>query len=252
MLHGFFDDSGKESESANRIVCIGGYVSGSAQVWNGLAELWKNFLLKHDLEWLHMKDFMCEDSSEYAYLGWDWPKKRAVLEDFSSAIKISQIIGFGVAVDADGWRQLPPEFVKKHGTCQEFCFTLILQMVVERMKRSTPDERISILFDCDRGFTPARFQRYLRFRDNVPDADRFLCGFTVGEPKVFLPLQAADLLAWEVRKDVMRRISGFESRPEFQHLMMVLPGFFPDYTLRFLGADDLKFMLDEMDKTPRL
>src|SRR4051812_5754903 len=82
MLHGFFDDSGKEGDPSNRIVCAAGYIAPPS-VLNSFQEIWKLFLVKHNLEWLHMKDFMNEKSSEYAYLGWDWAKKKSVLEDFS-------------------------------------------------------------------------------------------------------------------------------------------------------------------------
>jgi hypothetical protein len=192
------------------------------------------------MEWLHMKDFMNANSTEYAYLNWDWNKKKSVLEDFSAAIKMSQLAGFGVALDAEAWRRLPKEFIKANGTAQEFCFIRILRMVVERMKRSCPDERISILFDCDRTFAPSRFQRYIQVREKVADAARFLNAFTVGEPKVFQPLQAADLLAWETRKDLLRQIEGLDSRPEFQHMMKNLPGFFPDYTAELWTAELLE------------
>jgi len=229
MIQGFFDDSGKESDQSNRIVCAAGYLAAPG-MWNSLQELWRHFLISNNLHWLHMKDFMNDKSTEYSYLNWDWPRKRQALEDFASAIKINHLIGFGISVDTEAWQRVPKEIVKKEGNAQEFCFMRILRMVVERVKRSSPDERVAISFDCDRDYTPTRFQRYLRVRENIQDAERYLAAFTIAEPKIFVPLQAADLLAWETRKDLLRQIAGHDSRPEFQHMMKVLPGFFPDYT----------------------
>jgi hypothetical protein len=103
-------------------------------------------------------------------------------------------------------------------------------MVVERIKKSAPDERVSITFDCDEEFTPARFKRYISARKEAEDIRRCLAAFRIAEPKVFVPLQAADLLAWETRKDLLRQIEGNNVRPEFAHMMSILPGFFPDYT----------------------
>jgi hypothetical protein len=92
MLHGFFDDSGKGSNSDNRVVCLAGYVAGDNAIWTGLHGMWRHFLFQHNLEWLHMKDFMAEQSSEYAHLEkFDWDAKRKMLEDFSSAIKMSHL-----------------------------------------------------------------------------------------------------------------------------------------------------------------
>jgi len=105
MIQGFFDDSGKESDPSNRIVCAAGYLAAPT-LWSGFEELWRHLLIKHGISWLHMKDFLNSKSSEYSYLNWDWPKKQRVLEDFSGAIKISNLIGFGVSVDAGAWQRL--------------------------------------------------------------------------------------------------------------------------------------------------
>ena len=227
MIQGFFDDSGKESDSNNKIICVAGYIAAPG-MWNAFSELWRSMLLLHGLHWLHMKDFMNDESSEYSHLARSWDKKQAILQDFSSAIKMNHLAGFGVSVDAEVWKRMPRDVVRAEGDAQQFCFTRMLKMVVERVKRSAPDEKISISFDCDKNFTPARFQRYIRLRENLSDPAKYLAGFNICEPKVFTPLQAADLLAWETRKDLLRQISGHESRPEFKHMMLILPGFFPD------------------------
>jgi hypothetical protein len=216
VIRAFFDDSGKESDPSNRVVCIAGYMAAGETPWNILGERWRQVLLTHGISWLHMKDFMA-DKDEYEALRWDWPKKRAVLEDFIGAIRAAGLIGFGVGLDADEWRKVPKDVTKKQGDAQQFCFARIMRMIVERMKTSVPRDFVSVYFDCDRNFTPTRFQRFIGIRDRDP------------EPKVYIPLQAADLLAWESRKDVLRRIGGFESREEFDSMFQILPDYFPTY-----------------------
>jgi hypothetical protein len=240
MINGFFDDGGKESSLTNRVICVAGYVAAGMAIWNGFHEIWKNRLMMHNMEWLHMKDFMCEDSKEYRYLNLKWEQKKPILEGFSAAIKMSQLIGFGVALDAEAWRELPKETVNEHVSAQDFCFMRLLRLIVNRMKVSAPNDYVSIMFDCDRNYTPARFQQYIRVREKVPDAAKFLTAFTIGEPRTFLPLQAADLLAWETRRDLIRKSQGFVSRPELQHMLMALPGFFPDYTGEHWSKEELQ------------
>jgi hypothetical protein len=125
---------------------------------------------------------------------------------------------------------MPKSVTDTNGDAQQFCFLRILKSVVERIKRSAPDEYISITFDCDKAFTPSRFQRYINLREQLPEARRYFSAFTIAEPIIYTPLQAADLLAWETRKDLLRQIEGYQSRPEFKHMLSILPGFFPDYT----------------------
>jgi hypothetical protein len=162
-----------------------------------------------------MKDLMA-DQDEYAALGWDWPKKKSVIEDFIKIIKASQIIGFGVAVDAVAWRQFPKELTRVEGTAQEFCFMRIMRMIVERFKIARPADWAVLYYDCDEQFTPARFQRFIGLRKRDPEVKQYFHGFNIAEPKSFLPLQAADLLAWQTRKDLMRKLDGHESRPEYK------------------------------------
>jgi hypothetical protein len=246
MLHSFFDDSGKESDPSNGIVCAAGYIAASPSIWNAFHELWSNFLLTHGLDELHMREMMSSESREEPFATWNWEKKKVVLEDFSTAIKMSRIIGFGVAVDAVAWRELPKPLTKREGTAQEFCFMRLISMIVKRIRQSIPHEHIAIMFDCDEQFTPARFRRYLAIRKKYPEDAKMLISFGVGEPRNYLALQAADFLAWETRTDLMRRMKGLDPKPEFQHMMRVLPGFFPDYTGEYWTREAIESELKKM------
>jgi hypothetical protein len=250
MLLGFFDDSGKESDLSNRIVCAAGYIASASSIWGGFHELWSNILLLHGLDELHMKEMMCSQSKEQPFCEWQWEKKKAVLEDFTAAIKISHIVGFGVAVDADAWRELPESLTRVEGTAQEFCFMRLIRKIVERVKKSAPNERIAVMFDCDEEFTSSRFKRFLGIRHNRPEDGDYLISFGVGEPKAYLPLQAADFLAWETRTHLLRQMKGHESRPELQHMLMVLPGFFPDYTGEYWDKEQIEKVIKPMADGP--
>lgn len=228
MIRCYCDDSGKESDAGNPIVCIAGYVAGDSPYWDSFAGAWGHLLLRHGISWLHMKDLM-QDQDEYAPLKWDWRKKKSVLEDFINVIKLSQLIGFGVALDANAWRKVPKEVTRTDGDAQQFCFMRIMRMIVERMKIARPNDFVSVYFDCDKAFTPARFQRFIGIRDHDPEARRYFQSFSIAEPRVYSPLQAADLLAWQSRKELMRRLGGYESRPEYKFIFEAMPGYFPEY-----------------------
>jgi hypothetical protein len=239
VIRSFFDDSGKEGDPDNRIVCIAGYLNASEFRWNMFSEEWSHQLVAHGISWLHMTDLMA-DADEYAALGWDWPKKKAVLNRFIETIKGSDLIGFGVALDANAWRKIPKEVIRSEGDAQQFCFMRIMRMIVERMKISRPNDYVAVHFDCDRAFSPSRFQRFIGIRDRDPEARRYLQTFTIAEPKLYYPLQAADLLAWETRKDLLRRLGGYESRPEFKEMFEVMSGYFPDYKGEFWDEKEIE------------
>jgi hypothetical protein len=203
VIRSYFDDSGKEGDSSNRIVCIAGYLAAGETRWNVFGEEWRHQLMSHHLSWLHMTDLMA-DQGEYAFLKDDWPKKKALIDQFIEAIKVSQLIGFGAAVDIEAWRKVPPEVTRIQGDAQQFCFLRIMRMIVERMKVACPNDFVAVHFDCDKAFSPSRFQRFIGVRDRDPEARRYLQTFTIAEPRIYLPLQAADLLAWETRKELLQ------------------------------------------------
>ncbi|HLX86540.1 MAG TPA: DUF3800 domain-containing protein [Terriglobales bacterium] len=240
MIHCFFDDSGKESEANNPFVCIAGYMAVGDDWWTMLSNAWAHQLVKHGLPWVHMKEFM-NDQGDYRPPEWDWPKKKAVLEEFIKIIKGCQIIGFGVAVDAVAWRKLPKELTKIEGTAQEFCFMRIIRAIVERLKMSRPDDWVSLYYDCDEEFTPARFKRFIGLRKRRPEVGKYFRAFSIADPKSFLPLQAADLLAWQTRKELMRKLGGHESRPEYKFLFEATTPFdFHDYASEFWTEPELE------------
>jgi len=227
MISCYFDDSGKESDLDNRIVCAAGYMALD-DFWNMFDQAWAGHLLKHKISWLHMKDFMLSHD-EYAAKGWSWGEKHKVLQEFINVIKATHLTGLAVAVDADGWRKIPEELTRREGNAQEFCFMRLMRMVIQRMKISRPRDYVAVFFDCDKAFTSARFKRFIGVRDHDIDAGHYLQSFTIAEPHTHLPLQAADLLAWETRKELMRKIGGFESRPEFNFLFETFLNSHPDY-----------------------
>jgi hypothetical protein len=193
-----------------------------------------------------MKDFM-RDQGEYVGLKLEWPQKRDVLQNFINVIKATRLIGFGVGVDADAWREIPAEVTRVQGDAQQFCFMRIMKMVVRRMAKSAPRDVVAITFDCDKQFTPSRFQRYIGVRDHDPNARQLFQCFSIAEPKVFLPLQAADLLAWQTRKDLLRTLGGFESRPEFKFLFESLLNFIPDYESEMWDRSQIdKYILEPL------
>ncbi len=240
MIRCFFDDSGKESDPSNRFVCMAGYLALGDSYWNIFAQGWNHLLLKHGITWVHMKE-MIPLQGEYSGLGWDTTKRDAVLKEFISVIKFSQLIGFGVGLDAEAWRTLVPKDVtKREGDAQVFCLTRILRMIVERMKKSVPRDYAALHFDSDESFVPARFRRFRKVIDRVPDGPQYLGSITFTDPKLYAPLQSADLLAWETRKELMQKTGGFESTDRFKELFRMLPlGDFPDYTSELWTAEEL-------------
>ncbi|MFZ0802203.1 MAG: DUF3800 domain-containing protein [Terriglobales bacterium] len=245
MIHCFLDDSGKESDAGNRFVTMAGYLALD-RYWMIFSEVWYNLLLKHGISWVHMRDLI-PLQGEYAKLGWDTTKRDEVLADFIKAIKISELTGFGVGIDADAWREIPKQVTKKHGNAQEFCFVRVLRQIVDRLKIAGPADHVSIHFDSDQHYTPARFKRFSEVKERDEVARAYLSSISFCDPKKFRPLQAADLLAWETRKDLVQRTGGFESTPRWKEFFesKIWERNLPDYSSEFWTQDEIRKQIIE-------
>lgn len=210
VIRAFLDDSGKEDDPQSSFVCIGGYLAADAH-WDIFVKEWGHQLLKHGIAWVHMKDLVPR-WGEYRDLGWDEAKRNEALTDFVRVIRLSQLVGFGVAVDADVWRKDVPKALKTiHGDAQQFCFSRILRMVADRIKISRPHDLVSVHCDCDDKFVTRRFRQFMAVRKADAEMRTYLAAITFANPKQYLPLQAADVLAWATRRHTLALLQQSES-----------------------------------------
>jgi hypothetical protein len=237
VIRGYFDDSGKESLPTGQYVCMAGYLADSG-FWELFASGWRHGLLQHRISAIHMKDLI-HFQGEYKKLGWDAPKRDEALKDFISVIHVSRLIGFGVGVEVSAWKDMR----KRHPEIpdvQLFCFARILRMVVDRMKIAAPRDFLNICFDSDPEFSSQRVRTYAELWKRDEPSRPYLSAITFADPNTYLPLQAADLLAWETRKDLIQKSGNFSSTPRWDALFTAMQGFDLDYQSELWTADYIR------------
>ena len=221
VIGAYFDDSGKESTPNGDFVCMAGYLADSG-FWELFAKSWLQRLLEHGISSIHMKELI-PIQGEYKNLGWDAPKRNAVLSDFIHVIKSIGPVGFGVGVDARAWRELR-KLRPNLPDVQTFCFARTMKMVIERMKAAAPRDFVAVYFDPDPEFGAARLRLFDAIWRRDPDAREYLASIKFANNVIYSPLQAADLLAWETRKELVQKAGGFESTPRYKDLFQALEG----------------------------
>jgi hypothetical protein len=219
VIRCFLDDSGKDNNPSERIVVMAGYIADESS-WNHLTEQWHHLLFKWGISEVHMRTFI-PLQGEYVAKNWTPPQRDAILAEFIRAIRISDLTGFGIAVDADAWRSLSREIRTSDGgdgSAHDFCFARILRQVKNRIKIVRPRDFISVQVDADQEFSPTRFKRYSSIKEHDEEMRWYLGEISFSDPKIFAPLQAADLLAWETRKQLIQKLGGYNSTPRWNEL----------------------------------
>jgi hypothetical protein len=215
VVHGFFDDSGKESHNQERFVSLAGYLSYPAAL-SAFIEEWQQLVLHHGLPGLHLRAIMRPDFLEKQ--GWDQAKRNAVLMEFAALIPKHKLVGVGVGIDAEHWRNLPKARRRAFGNAQEFAFQRIVWQIGNRLQGLSENDFISVCFDQDRDFSGARLNLFWHAKDRFKWARRFH-EISFGDSRYIVPLQAADLLASETRKELIRRAEDKPSTERFKSLL---------------------------------
>lgn len=245
MIECYFDDSGKESAQNEPYVCMAGYMADFSY-WTLFFQQWRDLLIKHGISCIHMRDLI-PLQGEYKRLGWDPQKRDKVLTDFIRIIKENQLIGFGIGVDANHWHSISEDVRRKYGNAQDFCFQRIMRMVIEKLKATKPEDVVSVTFDTDPEFARVRLNRFFEIWAHDNNAREYLAAITFANPKIYVQLQAADLLAWETRKDLVQKSGGYTSTPRYKDLFTALLDYELEYWSELWDKEELDEKLSRLE-----
>jgi hypothetical protein len=219
MIYGFFDDSGKENQSGNPYVVMAGYF-GSLESWLELSRQWIDLLIKHGVSGIHMK-VLIPISGEYKERGWDLPKRDAVMAEFLHVLHQAKMTGIGIAVDTEAWRAIKkehPEYASWFGTAQEFCLQRIARRIADHLHHVAQEDQMTLVWDRDREFAVSRVKFYGGLIGHDPRANELISAIMFADPKRYPPLQRADVLAWETRKELTQKADGYKSTRRWEQM----------------------------------
>src|SRR5271157_1125684 len=227
VVHVFFDDSGKLGGDGD-FVCMAGYIA-DGEAWDNFTNKWALLLLKHGLPYIHMREFI-PLKGVYRNLNWDNTRRDEVLAEFIDLIREHVIAGFGIGVDAKYFRSMSKDVKRELGDPHMFCFQRILRVVVKKLRSVGYEGTMSPIFDDCEQYSTRCYRMWSRWRVKEPDFGRLVPSITFADDKVYAPLQAADILAWESHKQLKQEAANYKPRKQFERLMQsTTPGYGLDY-----------------------
>jgi hypothetical protein len=201
MLVAYMDESGDHDPSGkhpgSEIAVIAGYVSTNDQ-WLKFESRWDSVLTKfgvhvfHASECAHRKNEFC---------GWSDEKRNDFHAQLTRVINESILVGIGGIVLLSDYNSVLPEWAKsevKHP--YYFCFAVMMRTLRQFRKRFLPTEPIDFVFDRKKSFEGVLSGMYDRLRENSPNHRGGLGRICFRAKDEVIQLQAADYLAYEVRR----------------------------------------------------
>jgi hypothetical protein len=204
MFEAYFDDSGTDSSSSIAIAAC--YVS-TKRGWETFVKEWNIARYEEDFDVFHMADFAAKpDLGKKPFCDWNLEKKERVYKRLATIINENKRIGCGIAVPKDVFDRLVPSLPEKlreqFGTHHyTFAVKAVIALIGEWRLELGITLPVQYVFDRmgkGRGEIGALW-------DNVHE-EKWMgeifgmeCnGFSFHNKADLKPLQAADVLAWQM------------------------------------------------------
>lgn len=211
MLVGYFDESYTHAP-APRVYTLGGYIS-TANHWKKFEREWNEALRDAGITtFFHMTTF---EARKKEYEGWSNEKRIQVLRRLHSVIKKRVFAGFAVSVVLSDYEEIMNDEIRGYfGNHHQFVTIACLRYIANWLRLQNYKETVAYYFESGSGFD-ADVERLLR---DIINDERMSNVYRVHSCSIvnkrdFAPLQAADIIAYEVTKAHAREIGSDKTRP---------------------------------------
>jgi hypothetical protein len=238
VLKAYLDESA--DGTSEHVFVVAGWL-GHSGVWEKFIPRWCKRVLSEGVERFHMT--RCNSGHE-EFHGWPDGRRNALIADLIALICEFELTGFGAGIlleDYRGVKQANP--AAKANIWLNNPYFITFNWCIQEMCLAHRGEQIAILNDRHEG-VEFRLGEYFNQISDEPAVvySKQLSSLTFGNSKDQIPLQAADLVAWEVRRELLRRKIGslLTEREPFVALLPKLNpniGIFDKRTLEHLFDD---------------
>lgn len=211
VLIAYIDESGHSAEA--RVVSLAAFVASATQ-WRRFSADWTGALKDHGAPFLHMREFAHRQGN---FKGWSEDQRRSLLGALLDVIVANQLIAVGAAIDVNAFRALPTDIragLQDPFLCcaQEVLYGLALV--------GQPGPATDAVFSRQDEFAgkAEKLWEHLRNRSGFSPG---LGSLRFEDMRSTPALQAADLLAYELRHYYNRRLtySGTPARYPFRRII---------------------------------
>ena len=195
MLHGYFDDSGKLQD--HDVTALSGWIS-QLQDWEKFALEWNALLEKHNINEFHMAQLK---------------GRSGFLPEFADVIKRNILCGVGAAINTKVYRSMPQAFRKKAANPHFLAFSTVVKLAIDRVEafaqRTGLGDNVflGLIFDQDEQLSQECFKLLNKLKKIDSRVRERVTGVCFCNRRQLVPLQAADLIAYETREEIDRRIN---------------------------------------------
>lgn len=224
MLTAYIDDSGWDGKSP--VFVLAGYVS-STEKWSAFSDEWRAVLnLPHPttLPYLKMADAYQLRKRSSVFRGWTEEDRDSRLKEFCPVINRHVEHGVAIVVPIEAHRRhfkglFAPEALDRPYFLSFFSLASLIAAVVRTVGYN---EKVELIYDTQENESKSFFMdQFEKFMQAAPPSAAGLFNVPKWEDdKDVLPLQAADMLAWHIRRYCYDYINGRDPAKGDSHVYL--------------------------------
>lgn len=213
LVECYFDESGTHNDSP--AMCVAGYIIEKSEALN-LSHEWQVELDKYGLEYFHMVE-----CAHGIGIFKDLPSldRINIATRMIEIIKKRTIAGLSITVNEEEYREVVPSGCLL-GSPYSFCISSILTWLRHWLDTGVSVDKTAFFFEA--GHQSQKQSNGIMndlFKDKTMREKYKYSSHTFVDKKDFMPVQAADLLAWQTYKDRINQIEGREIRKDLSSLL---------------------------------
>ncbi len=198
MLQAYVDDSA--SDVKDRRLFLAGYVS-TAENWAWFSDLWSEALAASpSISYLKMSEARALQGE---FRGWDGDARDRKIQNLAAIIRRLRPLSIHSSVSRSSVDHiLKPVAPFVLSSPYALCFSAIMMPIAAEQARQNNTVPIDFIFDSQEGLGEEARTLYRLMRESQPEAIKSALSVDplFRDDKRVLPLQAADMLAWHVRR----------------------------------------------------
>lgn len=208
MWQVYFDESGHPDEPGIQVCVIAG-AAGDEASWEDLIPQWSQVLEKYAVRFFHAVEFAHFHGD---FVGWDEARRQAFLNELLELVTEAKISPIGSAVLMDVYRKLPGSIKQRVISPYHLSFQHCMVATARYLAENAPAEQAAVVFEDQPEFAKQALQLWqdAKEEDFWQEHGHRFQSVSFGK-KSLVPLQVADLIAYETSKYV-QLTEGYDAR----------------------------------------
>jgi hypothetical protein len=203
--NGYMDESG--THDGSEIVALAGYVS-TYERWARFELEWNKVLAHRRVGVFHMTDFEARQKEFHVNNYWTPNIREQLINRLTTVAKENTSFGIGAAVRRKDYERIIPADLQQDFQDPYYLLLYFSMVLLAKWKEMIPDacRPIRFLFDRKKGFEGRASTLYYKSRE-LNEEQALFGDMGFGSKTECAPLQAADLIVYEVAKEGRRALS---------------------------------------------